>query len=743
LAAAHSRSIIHRDLKPENIFITRDGHLKILDFGLAKLTEPVRDGTRGSEEQTEQLTAPHVVVGTHGYMSPEQLLGDPADSRSDIFAFGVILYEMIAGHKPFAGKSGAEVSASIMRDDPTPLFDEAHPVPPTLDRVVRMCLEKDPDDRFESAHDLAQMLRAVSDTHEVSGVRPADTVRRSWRRPAIAALMVVVAAVIGWGIRQQLVGPVLPEPRHIAVLPFAAAGDDPDGEYLAAGMSATVADGLMLMERETRGAVWVLPPARGATLAEVRRKHNATIGVRGVLDTGGDRVRLEIELVEAATGRALVRRTLDEDARNLTGLQKRPVLMVWEMLGFDAPRHVEEELDQRSTNTMIACRAYVAGRGRMLAAEIPQDLLAAVASLGQAVREDPGHVSSRIALAQTYNRLFEETGEEHWVEQALTEAGRACDRDDDAAEPYLTTGRALLIAGRTEEALEAYRNAAARADTAIPHIELGMAAIDAGELDAAERALQTAINLRPDFAMSHINLGYIYFTTGQFDAAANQYRQANRAAPENRSALINLGAVLALQGRKDEAIAAFEGALALEPDARAYSNLGTLYFEDGRFGDAVGMFESAIELGGEELPPDQYFLVGNLASSLHWSGEREAAQSVFTDAIELAETQLAVDASDPSVVIDLAGYYGMVGQYDRGMDLLGSLTEYEILDPFLMGTIAESYEDLGERDHAIEWIAAALTNDLPVDWIENRPSFNNLREDERYRELLERHINRG
>jgi TolB-like protein len=195
-----------------------------------------------------------------------------------------------------------------------------------------MCLEKDPDDRFESAHDLAQMLRAVSDTHGTSTVRPSAPTRRTWPAAATAAMAVAVAALIGWGIWQQLTEPVMPQPQHIAVLPFVAAGDDPDREYLAAGMSATVADGLTVMERETRGAVWVLPPTVGATIAKARQKDNATIGLRGVLACGEGRVRLEIELVEAATGRVLVRRTLDEDARNLTGLQKGPVLLVWEML---------------------------------------------------------------------------------------------------------------------------------------------------------------------------------------------------------------------------------------------------------------------------------------------------------------------------------------------------------------------------------------------------------------------------
>src|SRR5450631_1073659 len=170
LAAAHEKGIVHRDLKPENIFVTKDGRIKILDFGLAKLAQKA-----GAEQDEVTLTSSHtaagMVMGTASYMAPEQVRGEAADPRTDIFAFGAVLYEMLSGARAFRRDTAAETMTAVLKDDPPELFDPGRLVSPALERIVRRCLEKNPEQRFQSARDLSFALSALSGT-ETSGAAP-------------------------------------------------------------------------------------------------------------------------------------------------------------------------------------------------------------------------------------------------------------------------------------------------------------------------------------------------------------------------------------------------------------------------------------------------------------------------------------------------------------------------------------------------------------------------------------------
>jgi len=734
LAHAHDNRIVHRDLKPQNVMIKPGGLVKIVDFGLGKLLwEPFVEKLGTATTLNATPTRAGTILGTAGYMSPEQVTGRIVDGRSDQFAFGALLYELLTGERAFTRDTTIETISSVLSSDPRPIAAVTPSTPGDLIAIVQRCLSKRADERYASTRDLVHDLQAIR--NDLLGTRSRSRIRQQpVRRRAAIVVGVVLATLIAAGLSALLLMRTgTGSPRQIVVLPFANIQRDPVNDAFADGIVELLTTNLTQLERADQ-VLRVVPTSDvrryGVSSAkEAQQTFGASLVVSGSIQRIGGTVRLTLNLIDPVTLQQRSARVIDARADDPLALQDQAFAVLAGMLG--APVQSETRIALRAGRTSVpsAYDYYVQGRGYLQRFERLENVNSAINVLQQAVQQDERFALAHAALGEAFWRKYELTKDASFIPEAKAACARAIAVNDETAPVHVTLSLVARGTGEYETAVaEAKRAIALEPLAGDARRELARAYESLGQFDEAESSYKAAIEARPGDWSTYNALGAFYAGRKRYEDALAQFHRVIELTPDNARSYSNLGAIYTLLNRYTEAAAMLERSVVIQPSAAAFSNLGTVRFNQERYGDGARMFEKATALNGGD-----YRLWRNLGATYYWArGEREKARAAYEKAAALAERERQVNPRQAKLLADLADCYSMLGQASKASDLARQALAIDAADPSVLFVVGSAYEQSGDRAQAIELIGRALKAGYDAGAVNHAPGLAELRKDERF-----------
>lgn len=682
LAAAHQAGVVHRDIKPENIMLRPDGYVKVLDFGLAKLTESYGMATASAID-----TEPGLVMGTVRYMSPEQARGLPVDARTDIWSLGVVLYEMVAGHAPFEGPTSTDVIISIVEKAPAPFVQYA---PAQLELIIKKALTKDVEERFHAVTDFLIDLRSLKRDLEVGGQTTAETTHKpTVNAPVanttsrakylvgeiqlhwIAAIIIVatlgIAALTYFQSAQGDRRPI----NSIAVLPFVNDSVDPATEYLSDGITESLINSLSqlptlrVMARSTAFNY----KGRAVDPRQVGRELGVDVVLMGRITQREDALSIQADLVNVADGSQLWGEQYNRSLSDVLAIQQEISGEISERLRLKITGEEQRRVTRYSTTHTEAYQLYLKGRYHWNK-RTDEGARRAIDYFHQAIEKDPGYALAYVGLADSY--LLSE----------LLPARERYPKAKAAAQKALEIDETL---GEAHASLAAIKN---WYDWDWP---------------GAEIEFRRAVELNPNYPTAHHWYGEFLANLGRFDESIAEYQKALEIDPLSLAISSDLGMVYYQARQYDRAVEHLKKTIEMDPNyVRTHFYLAQVYEEKGMFEEALAEWEKGNLLEGD--------------SPSELAQGREAIRNAFR-------------------LSGARGYWRMrleivkeEARRSKHVYFAGNATN-----------MAQLHARVGERDRAFEWFEKVYEEREPsLLWLKVAPDCDNLRSDPRFTDLLRR-----